>query len=204
MTLYVKPYLRLCFMVLAFVMAEIHPPHSLFPVVSLLHYLKGNTTHVRKETKVLSKKQNKKKENQKFLAKENQKTKMFRILPEKKLRKTEKIGKKQIKKIKQKNKKLTEKKTFFTCRSNPLVTSCSPDAQNCREMQVFHLPNQPSRHFGCPKPLRNANFHVAKQSSRYFVLVGRPTLWRNANFSRCEATFSSLRARRMPETVVEW
>lgn len=177
LTLYVKPYLRLCFMVLAFVMAEIHPPHSLFPVVSLLHYLKGNTTHVRKETKILSKKQNKKKENQKFLAKENQKTKNVQNFTQKKLRKTEKIGKKQIKKIKQKNKKLRE---FFTCRSNPLVTSCSPDAQNCGEMQVFHLPNQPSRHFGCPKPLRNANF------------------------SRCEATFSSLRARRMPKTVVKW
>ena len=154
-------------------------PSSTLPIPCCftLHYLKGNTTHVRKETKILSKKQNKKKENQKFLAKENQKTKNVQNFTQKKLRKTEKIGKKQIKKIKQKNKKLRE---FFTCRSNPLVTSCSPDAQNCGEMQVFHLPNQPSRHFGCPKPLRNANF------------------------SRCEATFSSLRARRMPKTVVKW
>ena len=45
---------------------------------------------------------------------------------------------------------------------NPLVTSCSSDVQNCGEMQIFLIADQPSRHF---------------------VPVGRPKLWWNANFA---------------------
>ena len=50
---------------------------------------------------------------------------------------------------------------------NPLVTSCSSDAQNCGEVRIFHVAERPFRHF---------------------ALVGRPKLWWNANFHVADAT----------------
>ena len=48
-------------------------------------------------------------------------------------------------------------------------------------------------------------FTIAAQPLRHFVIVGRPKLWWNANFSRSSrATFPWLRDRRMSETVLKW
>ena len=92
---------------------------------------------------------------------------------------------------------------FCTLRSNPLVTACSSDAQNCGEMQIFTSPTQPSRHFvladvqNCGEmrfSLRRRNPLVTlclsdvqncgemqicralAQPFRCFVLIGRPKL----------------------------
>ena len=64
---------------------------------------------------------------------------------------------------------------FLSWPSDPVVTSCASDAQNCGKMQIFHVAEEPFRHF---------------------VRVGRSKLWQNANFSRRRATLSSLRACR--------
>lgn len=83
----------------------------------------------------------------------------------------------------------------FTSRSNPFVTSWSSDG----DMQIFHVAKPPLRYFvvvGRSKPRREATF-------RHFVLVGRSKLWRHANFSRREASPSSLRGRRTLNSVVK-
>ena len=114
----------------------------------------------------------------KILSKGKPENKNVQNFTQKKLRKTEKIGKKQIKKIKQKNKKL-------------------------REKNIFHLPKQPSRHFllaGRPKLWRNAGFSPAEptlSSLRMSKTVAK------RKFSRREAILSLLRARRTSNTVAE-
>ena len=70
---------------------------------------------------------------------------------------------------------------FLSWPSDPVVTSCASDAQNCGKMQIFELAEPPFRHF---------------------MRVGRSKLWQNANFSRRRATLSSLRACRTIKTVV--
>ena len=75
---------------------------------------------------------------------------------------------------------------FSRCRSNPLVTSCSSDAQNCGEMQIFHVAEATLSSFRAhraPKTVVKCKFmSCPKQPSRHFVLIGRPKLWWSANF----------------------
>ena len=91
---------------------------------------------------------------------------------------------------------------FYTLRSNPLVTSCSSDAQNCGDMQILH-PLVISRSSDVQNCGAMQILYIAKQPFRHFVLVRRSKLWCNANFIHCEATFSSLRARHTSKTVVQ-
>ena len=177
-------------------------PPSTLPIpccfTSSLNHREYNTCS--KRNKNFEQKAKQKEGKSKILSKGKPENKNVQNFTRKKLRKTEKIGKKQIKKIKQKNKKLREKKhfspakatlsslparrtpktvakcRFFTCRTNPLVTS---DVQNRCETQIFTSRSNPLA-TSCSSDVQHCGgtqiFHVAKQPFRHFVLVGCPRL----------------------------
>ena len=119
----------------------------------------------------------------------------------------------------------------FLFRRVGLVGRGSSDAQNCGEMQIFHVAERPLTQkviVGRPKLWWNANFSrrratlnaksdrrtpktvvkckflsSPKQHLTQKVIVGRPKLWWNANSLGARATLSSLRARRTSKTVVK-
>ena len=88
---------------------------------------------------------------------------------------------------------------------NPLVTSCSSDAQNCGEMRILHMSLSSLRARRTSKTVAKCKIlWVVARPYRCFVLIGHPKLWWNANFYFDRATLSSLRAGQTSETVVKW
>ena len=87
------------------------------------------------------------------------------------------------------------------------VTSCSSDVQNCGEMLILKLAQQPSRHFvvvGRPKlhEVKCKFLRSPSQPSRHFVVVGRPK-GEMRILHVAVATLSSFPARRTSKTEVK-
>ena len=78
--------------------------------------------------------------------------------------------------------KTVVKRKFFTYRSDPYVTSCVSDAQNCGKTQIFYVAERPFRHFG---------------------RVGSQNCGKMRILAPARATLSSLRTCRTPKTEVK-